>query len=177
MVSTYIITTADFTSRADLSQNIATTKIQAQIAPVQEIYGIKVLCREFYAKVLSVVAGTTTSAAITTLLPYLKDFLVYKTYAEYLVGAGLLMTPAGARVSVDTTSDPASEKQVSEIIAQARNRANFYQDTLINFLTLNEDDYPTWRDSQCGCSDRRTNKNNQFSIVGNTRPETAIKWT
>jgi len=177
MVSTYIITTADFTSRADISQNILTTKIQGQIAPVQEIYGIKVLCREFYAEVLSVVAGTTTSAVITTLLPFIKDFLVYKTYAEYLVGAGLMMTPAGARVSIDATSEAASDKQVGEILAQARNRANFYQDTLINFLTLNELDYPTWAASECGCSDRRTKNNNQFSIVGNTRKTQPIEWT
>lgn len=175
-VSTYIITASDFESRADISGNILTKKLQAQIGPTQEQYGIKILCREFYAEVLAVVDGDT-SAAITTLLPYIKDFLVYKTYARYLTGANVLMTPAGARVSIDQTSTPASDKQISEIARQADNDANFYQDTLVNFLTLNQDDYPTWRDSICGCGDRRTKKNNQFSIVGGNKPKTDINWT
>ena len=100
MVTTYIVTTADFIGRADLTQNIDTNKIQAQIAPVQEQYGIKVLCHDFYAEVLAVVAGTATSAVIDTLLPYLRDFLVYKTYAEYLIGAGLMSTAEGLRTPV-----------------------------------------------------------------------------
>jgi len=177
MVSTYIITVSDFTSRADVSQNVITQKLQAQIAPVQEMYGIKVLCREFYAEVIDVVSGNTTSAPITALLPYLKDFLVYKTYAEYLVGAGVMMTPAGARVQVSQTDEAASDKQIGELIAQAQNRANFYQDTLVNFLTLNVDDYPTWEDSICGCGDRRVKNNNQFSIIGANRKTQDIRWT
>jgi len=176
-VSTYIITIEDFTSRADISQNIQTQKIQAQIAPTQEQFGIKILCRAFYAEVLAVVDGGGVDAEITTLLPYIKDFLVYKTYSRYLTGAAVLMTPAGARVSTDTTSEPASDKQVSEIAKQADNDANFYQDTLVNFLTLNQDDYPTWRDSICGCGDRRTKNNNQFSIVGGNKRKTPIEWT
>lgn len=176
-VSTYIITIEDFKSRADISENILTSKIQSQIAPTQEQFGIKILCREFYAEVLAVVAGTTTSAAITALLPYLKDFLVYKTYARYLVGAPIMMTATGQRTQIDTTSDLAPDKLISEQIALARNDANFYQDTLVNFLTLNVDDYPTWEASLCGCSDRRSKNNNQFSIVGGNKKETKINWT
>ena len=175
-VSTYIIEAADFKSRADLSQNIQTQKIQAQIAPTQEIYGIKVLCNEFYDEVLAVVEGGT-DADITTVLPYIKDFLVYKTYAEYLVGASILMTPAGGRVSIDATSDPASDAAIGALIAQAQNRANFYQDRLVNFLELNADTYTTWRDSICGCGDRRTKNNNQFSLVGGRNKEHRIEWT
>ncbi|MDA1120880.1 MAG: hypothetical protein O2887_10400 [Bacteroidetes bacterium] len=174
-ISTYLITTADFTSRADLSGNILTSKIQAQIGPVQEIYGIKILCREFYDEVIA--AQTTPTAAITAMMPYLKDFLVYKTYAEYLVGASGMMTPSGMRVQTDTTSEPASDKMVSEVMRQASNRANFYQDTLINFLTLNVLDYSTWEDSMCGCGDRRVTKNNQLSIIGTNKTRTPIEWT
>jgi len=177
-VSTYIITSSDFEGRADISQNILTPRLQAQIAPVQEQFGIKILCREFYAEVLDVVSGTTTSAVIDTLLPFLRDFLVYKTYARYLVGAPVMMTPAGPRTSIDATSEIASDKLISEVLALARNDANFYQDTLVNFLTLNADDYSTWRDSICGCNDkRRTKNNNQFSIVGANKRATEINWT
>jgi len=177
-VSTYIITISDFKTRADISENIITRKLQAQIAPTQEQFAIKILCRDFYAEVLDVVAGTTTSVVITTLLPFLRDFLVYKTYARYLVGAPVMMTASGPRTQVDPTSDLATDKQIGEIIRLALEDSNFYQDTLVNFLTLNQDDYPTWRDSICGCDDdRRVKNNNQFSIVGKTRQKTRIDWT
>lgn len=175
-VSTYIITTEDFISRADISQNLNTQKIQAQIAPVQEQFAIKILCRDFYAEVLAHVAGTET-VVITTLMPFLRDYLVYKTYSRYLVGASVMMTPAGPRTQIDTTSDPASVEDIGDIKALAANDANFYQDTLVNFLTLNQDDYPTWRDSICGCNDRRVKNNNQFSMVGRNRIKTRIEWT
>lgn len=176
-VTTYIITISDFKERVDISENILTTKIQAQIGPTQEQFGIKILCREFYAEVLAHVAGTTVTTAITALLPFLKDFLVYKTYARYLVGSPVMMTPAGPRTSIDETSEIASDKQISEIIALARNDANYYQDQLVNFLCLNQDDYPTWKDSLCGCLDNRTKNNNQFSIVGGNKRRTRIDWT
>lgn len=176
-VSVYIITTEDFKSRVDLSENILTNRIQTQIGPTQEQFAIKILCRDFYQEVLNVVDGSTPSTVIDTLLPFLRDFLVFKTYARYLPGGNVIMTPAGARVSIDATSEPASDKQVSEIARQAHNDANFYQDTLVNFLTLNQDDYPTWRDSICGCGDRRTKFNNQFSMIGRTRVKTRIDWT
>ncbi len=176
-VSTYIITTEDFQSRADLSENILTAKIQAQIGPVQDAYAIKILCNEFYAEVLASISGPAV-VVITTLLPFLKDFLVYKTYAEYLVTAPIMMTASGQRTQVDTTSDIASPDLIGGQIAQAERRANLYQDRLVNFLTLNAEDYPTWRDSQCGCNPNlRTINNNQFSIVGKSRSETPIEWT
>lgn len=175
-VSTYIITLTDFKTRAMLSQNINTDRLKAEIGPVQDTFAIKILCNDFYNEVLSAISGTAVPV-ITTLLPRLRDYLVYKTYAEYLVSANILMTPAGARVSIDATSAEATDKQVSEMIAQAERRANMYQDRLVNFLELNQDDYPTWRDSICNCLPRRTNLNNQFSLVGNNRRKAEINLT
>jgi len=178
-VDTYIITTEDFQRRADLSNNIRTDKIQAHIGPVQEISGRKVLCEDLYNEVLSVIANDITdNTPVNDLLPHLKDFLVYKTYREYLVTAGITMTPMGARVQVDATSDAATDKQLAEIQRQAGNRANYYQDRLINFLEINISDYPQWAASICNCSpNRRTVKNNTFSVIGSASRKVNIEWT
>jgi len=187
-VTTYIIDSEDFINRADLSLNIATPKLLAQIGPTQEIYVIKILCREFYDEVLAVVAGTTTSALITTLLPFIKDFLVYKTYREYIIGANVLSSAAGLRTQTSDSSAPASDKQLAEIKGQAKERANFYQDQLVNFLILNEDDYPTWKDSVCNCvgitlngkrtlNRRRALNANMFSSAGSRNNRVDIEFT
>jgi len=176
-VSTYIITTADFKDRAILSQNILTERMTAQIGITQEKYGIKILCIEFYDEVLAHVNGTTVNTDIATLLPFIKDYLVFKAYARYLVSANALATPAGMRVSIDATSDPLSDASMGAITAQAENDAGYYQDQLVNYLELNEDTYTTWRDSICNCSNRRVEANNQFSIVGGDNRKTPIDWT
>ncbi len=161
-----------------MTQNILTTKIQSSIGKTQEGYGIKILCRAFYQEVLDVIDGTTTSAVIDTLLPFLRDFLVFKIYEDYVSISDALSTPAGFRTSIDTTSEPISSDAMNRLIGNAHQWAVYYQDQLVNFLTLNADDYPTWEDSICGCDDkRRTENNNQFSLIGRNKRATRIDWT
>ena len=89
-----------------------------------------------------------------------------------------MSTAEGLRVSSSEVSEQASPEQMAAVVGLGEGRANFYQDRLVNFLSLNADDYPTWRDSICGgCSDRRVKANNQFSLVGGNRPETRIEFT
>ena len=175
--SIFIVTLQDFLTRTLISRNVNTDKLKTEISSTQEKYGRKILCEDFYTEVLNVVAGTASSAVINTLLPYIRDFLVYKTYARYLVSSPVSMTPAGARVQVDPNSNPASDKQYGEMIAQAKNDANYYQDRLVNFLELNEDNYPTWKNSICNCGDKRVKTLNKLSLVGNVRRDTPITWT
>lgn len=177
MVSTYIITTEDFKERVKLSQNILTNNIKPSIGPTQEMFAVKMLCREFYNEVLEVVAGNETNQAITNMLPFLKDYLVFKTYAHYLTGASVIMTPAGPRVQVDDTSNPATEKQIGDIQAQANNTANFYQDQLWNYLEKNSTSFPTWANSICGCDNRRTFQQNKLSTVSVKTNKVPIRWT
>lgn len=176
--TTYIITTEDFQQRADLSNNIRTDKIQAHIGPTQEIFTRKILCENLYNELISAIANGTLTPELTSLLPYVKDYLVYKTYREYLVTANVTLTPMGVRVQTDTTSEPATDKQMAEIMKQSQGIANYYQDRLVNFLTLNEDDYPSWKDSICNCNANiRTQKNNSFSVIANPSRKVYIDWT
>ena len=176
-MATYLIDIEDFRRKADISQNLNTDRLNANIGPTQDQFAVKVLCNELVAELLSQLPDGL-SAANTTLMPYVKNFLIYKTYSRYLVGANLMATPSGMRVQSDTTSDPASNQQMVALQRQADNDANFYQDQLINFLKENETDYPLWEDSICNCySNRRAVNGNVFSKVGSQDRRQVIKWT
>lgn len=176
-VETYIVTVEDFTNRANISSNLLTARFKMESGINQEMFARKILCQEQYDVILTEIAGTL-SAANALLVPFLKDYLVYKIYADYLVDGNLIFTASGARTQADTTSDVPSDKAMAMAINKAEGRANYYQDQLVNFLTCNKDDYPLWRDSVCGCGKTRTEKNNQFSMVGKTVfRDGKIDWT
>lgn len=164
MVTTYILSILDFTNRADITNNIDTAKLKSYLGVIQEKFAKKILCKTLYDQLLTQISGTL-STANTTLLPYVKDYLIYKTYSRYLLNAGALSTPAGIRTMSEPTSTPASVEYIGALIKQSDGDANFYQDELVNFLKNNEDDYPLWASSSCGCG-TLTKNNNQFSKVG-----------
>lgn len=178
MVSTYILSVEDFTNRADIDPNVHTSRLKQFFGVVQEKYAKKILCVELYDQLLTEIAADELTTANDALLPYLKDYLIYKTWIRYLNSINAMSTPSGMRTQSDTTSDVASPELMNGLVNQARSDANFYQDELVNFLTCNKDDYPLWRDSQCGCAKDFTRKNNQFSVIGS--PSTGnktIDWT
>jgi len=177
MVTTYILSIEDFTNRADITVNIKTDKLKGYIGVVQEKFAVKILCQALYDQLLTEIAAGTLTTANTALLPFLKDYLIYKTYSRYLLNAPILSTPGGLRVQVDATSEPASDKLIAEIMRQSDGDANFYQDLLVNFLDCNVDDYPLWEGTVCDCNKNRTVKGNSFSKIGSSTGRIPIRWT
>ena len=176
-ITTYILDISDFTNRADITVNIQTAKLKGYIGVIQEQFAVKIQCQALYDQILTEIAASTLTTANTALLPYLKDYLIYKTYSRYLLNANVMSTPGGLRVQTDATSDPASDKQVAEIMRQSDNDANFYQDKLVNFLDCNSSDYPLWEDTICDCSQSRTSKGGVFTKVGGSKGRVRIDWT
>lgn len=177
MVDTYIVTIEDFRNRANISSNLLTPRFKQESGIEQERFGIKILCNELYNEVLTEIENDTYTPEIEALLPYLRDYLVFKIYASYLVDGNYISTPAGMRTQVDDTSTAVSREGMAQVIQKAESRANFYQDKLVNFLKCNEDDYPSWKDSNCGCKHLRVNKSNSFTKIGSSKGYTKIKWT
>lgn len=176
-VITYILSISDFTNRADITVNIQTAKLKTYIGVIQEQFAIKILCKALYDQLLVEIAADTLTVANTALLPFVKDYLIYKTYARYLLNANAISTPGGIRVQSEATSEPASDKFVAELIRQSNNDANFYQDTLVDFLDCNVADYPLWADTICDCNRNRTTKGNSFSKIGQSKGQVKIRWT
>lgn len=175
--TTYILSIEDFANRADITINIQTAKLKSYMGVIQEQFALKILCQALYDQLLVEIAADSLTAANTALMPYLKDYLIYKTYERYLLNANALSTPGGIRVQSDATSEPASDKYIAELMRQADNDANFYQDKLVNFLDINYLDYPLWADTICDCSKGRTTKGNSFSKIGGSKGVTKIRWT
>jgi hypothetical protein len=174
----YLISIEDFKRKADISQNLHTDKLKACIGIVQEQYAVKILCQDLYDEIIDQTETPPMSEYNTELLPYVKDFLIYKAYARYTVGGNLLATAAGFRVAKNDIDDPASSAEMENIRSLANQDANFYQERLVNFLIKNVDNYPLWKNSICNCGkDLRPQGMGKISAIGSTNSVTPIKWT
>jgi len=178
MTDVYIVTIEDFKNRASISTNILTQKFKQSAGKEQEKYSKKILCNDLYNEILDQIENDSLTTENEILVEdYLKDYLVFKIYADYVITANYLATPSGFRIQLDQNSKELTDSQMGMIIEKAKSDANYYQDELVGFLTENKDDYPLWKDSRCGCSDIRVNKANSFTKIGNKKGRVRINWT
>ncbi len=177
MVEVYIVSIEDFKNRASISKNILTERFKQESGIIQEQFAPKILCNTLYEKVLGEISNESISVEISALLPYLKDFLVHKIEASYLVDCNYIATPSGFRVKTDDTSLPVEAKGMAKMIQKQEARADYYQDALVNFLKSNVSNYPEWEDSSCACKDIRANKMGSFSKIGKKKKYNKIRWT
>lgn len=175
-VETYIVTQDDFINRANLSANLYTPRFKQESGIEQERFAVKILCSALYDQLLIEIASDTLTANNNALMPFLKDYLVFKIYSSYLVDGNLLATASGMRTQIDSTSEKATEEEMARAISKAQSRANFYEQKLLNFLECNKDNYPLWKDTICACQGV-VKKANKFSKIGKSRGKTKINWT
>lgn len=135
-----------------------------------------ILGRSFYAEIETQYNTSTLTADNTTLYnDYLKDYLAWQTYFNYLKFANVEATPTGIRQFNDENSTVADDIKMFSLEKNVRAEADKNKFKIINFLKEsrlnNSSIYPLWVD-QCkkemsfaitsvdGCSDAiiRVNK-------------------
>lgn len=149
-----ILKISDFLNRFKLTQNIKESDFNSEALVVQEQSLEYVLCTETYEEFISQWSDggeAYLDAKYQKLYPFIKDFLIFKTGAQLIFTMDYLSTPAGLRKKVSDISDSVSQQEKRSLISVAENRAEFYQDKLIDYLTKNKKDFPLWESSRCGC--------------------------
>lgn len=179
-VSTYILDIDDFTNVIDLNNNILTSRLKQYFGIEQDKSLRAVLCKDLYDAIIDDLAQggeSYLSAEYEALLPYIKDFLIFKTMVRYYANANIKSTPAGMRTHTDTISAEANAAQMRSLIEQAQSDAEFYHDELLNFLENNVTDYPLWQASRCNTCSKFTKATGSTRFGSNNSTKSAVKWT
>lgn len=95
-----------------------------------------VLGGQFYEEIESQYPSTLTPDNGDLYEGYLKDFLAWKTYFNYLKFANVNATPTGVRTFTDENSSLATEIQMNDLEKNVLAQASKYKYKIINFLTL-----------------------------------------
>ncbi len=103
---------------------------------------------EFYTQIESQFPSTLSADNSTLYEGYIKDFLAWQTYFNYLKFANVEATPSGIRSFKDENSDIASDIQMYSLEKNVRTQADFYKYQMINFLKESQANdstkYPLW---------------------------------
>jgi len=110
-----------------------------------------ILGRSFYAQIETQYQANTLSTDNNTLYEnYLKDFLAWQTYFNYLKFANVEATPSGIREFSDENSTIASDVKMYALEKNVRTEANNKKFNIINYLREsrmnNATIYPLWVD-------------------------------
>jgi hypothetical protein len=152
-LSVLLINQEDFEGYADVSANIDSKYLEPHIRVAQETTLKTILCSDFYTEILSQFEADTLTTENETILPYIQKCLIFYSYVGYLLYAQIRSTPHGFVQKKSDESDQITDKRLGELLNDAREKARFYEGELREFLEDNEDDYATWRDDDCGCSE------------------------
>jgi hypothetical protein len=126
-----------------LSLNVDAKKYQMLLKITQDNLK-QLLGAEFYLEIETQYDGNTLSEDNDALYdPYLKDYIAWRAYSEYIGFSNADETPTGTRKFKDENSDLLSDV---EMYARQRNivsKVTFYRGEMINFIKQAKENYPT----------------------------------
>ena len=153
-----IIVQADWATRIELAPSIKyTERILPKVLETQQNELRPAVGKEFYLELVQVIENggtvpgaltTLTQAAYDTLSPYLKDIVIYYTYAAYLMDSHTQNTRYGAVQKSNPHSQSLSKEDKGRLIRYYRGIAGNYVGDLEDILKDNSTDYPTWTQNQ-----------------------------
>lgn len=151
-------------NEVDLSQNIIDKELDNPIKRSQEMLQMIIgdaLVAELEAQALN---PQTLTALNSTLLTYVKKFLAWQAYQFYLPKANLKDTRSGFRVLQEDNSTAGSDKQMAELIRDAKMWCQTQKEKLVQYLDDNYESYPLY-EYECN-SQKRTGTGFHITAVG-----------
>lgn len=138
-----------------LSLNEDDIKYNMCLEMAQEDLRDGILGREFYDQIESQYVASPpnngyTGDNLALYNPYIKKFLAWKTYFNYLKFANVNATPTGIREFNDENSSVASDIKMYSLEKNVKERADTSKYNIINFLKDEQSNdstkYPLWED-------------------------------
>ena len=133
-----------------LSHNIEKDKLKIHLQEAQEDLE-DILGGEFYEEIETQVVGSILTTDNNSLYdPYIKDFLAWKAYHDYLGFSQRASTPTGERSFDDDNSTILQDVQLYSFEKSVRNKYIKKKQRLINYLKLQRSrdatKFPKWVD-------------------------------
>lgn len=157
MIATKLITLANIQAVKSISLNINESKqlnpyiLEAQNFDLRELLG-----DTFYLDLIADFPTLTKYSLLFNGGQYtyqnenyyvdgIKQFLVYSTYARYIVNSGVISTATGMVAKTNQYSEKVDEKTIMRLSTQARSGATFCEENIVKFLERNKSTYPLYK--------------------------------
>lgn len=160
-----LISLSDFENRVIISQKLENDRINPSIIYAQEIMLPRAVCPELIQVINDQVTNCDIESRIQYLLnDFVKPYLVYAAYANYLVSHSAEGTSTGIKTISDVNDQEEDNKTIYAMIKEAKSMAQAYEERTVNFLNKSLDTYPEQKECQC------KKVTNSFSITAVGKP-------
>lgn len=143
-----LITFAYLRDELDLPQNIPSDEFDGKIKKAQE--RLRLLMGDgFYQDFIAVYQASTknnplTGAYASLYNPYMKQFVAHQTYVYWTLETNFKPTRSGIRVHSEENSEAASDAQMSMLLKDRKQTAEYYARLLTDFMDNHAEDYPLY---------------------------------
>lgn len=148
-------------TETDISQNVPETELDNPIKRSQEMLEM-VIGSDLYAEIVSQHPNFT--GANVALMVLVKKFLAWQAYQFWLPKANIKTHASGLRVHREDNSDPATDKQVGELIRDAKMWCQTQKEKLVQYLEDNYTSFPLYNHT-CN-TNKRTGTGFHITAVG-----------
>ena len=157
-----LINKDDFTYWVDLSKNIEEKQLNPSILDAQIRVVKGTMCASVYNEVYNQYLNDNLTVYNKLLLDdYVTPLLVFASYVNYLTTAGKRSTSTGIVKLIGDNTEQVTREELKDIIAENKEKRDYYQNALSNFLECNTDVYPLFLDC---CNTQKAGFN--FSSIG-----------
>ena len=162
-----LITYAYLREEVDIPQNIPDEELEHPIYRAQEMLRM-LMCDEFYQNFLTAYLAGTLNGSNANLYPYIKQFIAWQANEYWTIKANFKPTRSGFRVHTEENSFVATDTQMSILIKDAKQQAQYYKKILIDYIEGNSTIYTLY----CGdCRGNNTGNSFHISAVKNKHNE------
>jgi hypothetical protein len=153
-----LITFAYLRQEIDVPQNIPDTDFDRKIKRAQERLRM-IMGDSFYQDFVTQYKASTKQSPMSDPYqrlydPYIKQFVAHQTFVHWTLEANFKPTRSGIRVHTEDNSDAASDAQMSVLLKDRKQEAEYYAQLLMDFLNENHSDYALYN---FRCSTRKSN--------------------
>ena len=148
-----LITYAYLREECDLPQNLDDSAVERHIYAAQEMLRADIGDGFYQDFLANSIAGTLSIVYNSLFNPYMKQFIAWKANEYWTVKANFNMTRAGFRVHSEENSVVATDTQMAEIIKDAKYKASFYKNLMLDYLDNHSTDYPLYN----SCHSKKSN--------------------
>lgn len=161
-----LITFAYLKQEVDIPQNIPDAELDHKVYRAQERLRM-LMGDEFYQDFLIKYKANQFSAVYTSLYnPFVKQFVAWQACVYWTLEANFKPTRSGFRVHSEENSVVVTDDQLTVILKDRKQQAEYYVKLMVDFMNNHAADYPLYNNK---CGNNLTGNTFHISAVKNRR--------
>jgi hypothetical protein len=159
-----LISESTLKERTYISDNVDVKYLRETILYCQDVHVVRIIGSDLFNQLKTQVTGGTLTPANTTLInDYIHPVLIWRVTAESAYWSSNKLMNKGVMQQSSENSQMASGLTIANLQANANDKAEYYEQRLVDFLCENEASYPAYANPTNGVDVIQPLRGNAFT--------------